>query len=156
MPPPLTPIASWLGLVEGTNPFLSLTFATLRLGLKDSPMLQIYTPLLILSFFLLRVVSLPMAYVVLVGDEAKYGLRGVSGDERGFSCTRGGREVRQGCAVSKCPSTNRISSPPNQSNSTPPQHSLPSIRWTCLAPTASTTTLAARPLFFSGPRRRAQ
>ena len=108
MPPPLTPIASWLGLVEGTNPFLSLTFATLRLGLKDSPMLQIYTPLLILSFFLLRVVSLPMAYVVLVGDEAKYGLRGVSGDERGFSCTRGGREVRQGCAVSKCSSINRI------------------------------------------------
>ena len=68
--------ACWLGLVEGTNPFLSLTFATLRLGMKNHPLLPVYTILLIVSFAALRVVSLPLAYWTLIGDVRNHGLKG--------------------------------------------------------------------------------
>ena len=61
--------------MEGTNPFLSLTFATLRMGLKDSAWLPIYTLLLMISFLTLRIASLPAAYIALVLDVADHGLR---------------------------------------------------------------------------------
>ena len=69
------PSGCWLGLVEGTNPFLSLTFATLRMGLKDSAWLPIYTLLLMISFLTLRIALLPAAYIALVLDVADHGLR---------------------------------------------------------------------------------
>lgn len=60
--------SAWLGTVEGTNPFLSGTFALMRLGLIDSPWLTGCTVGLLASFFVLRVINLPVCFHTLILD----------------------------------------------------------------------------------------
>ena len=52
--------AAWLGTVEGTNVFLGATFGMVRLGLQDNPWVQRWFVGLLVSFFTLRIISLPM------------------------------------------------------------------------------------------------
>jgi len=60
---------SWLGTVEGTNPFLSLTFAMMRCGFKPtSKALEYSTMGLLISFLFIRVLSLPVCFATIALD----------------------------------------------------------------------------------------
>jgi len=60
---------SWLGTVEGTNPFLSLTFAMMRCGCKPpSKALEYSTMGLLFSFLCIRVLSMPVCFATIALD----------------------------------------------------------------------------------------
>jgi hypothetical protein len=61
---------AWLGTTEFTNPFLSLTFGCMRFDMMESLTLKVATVALILSFFFLRVLSLPWCFAIHVSDVA--------------------------------------------------------------------------------------
>jgi hypothetical protein len=60
---------AWLGTVEGTNPFLCLTFAMMRCGFKPPSKALEYSTLSVLaSFLLIRVLSLPVCFATIALD----------------------------------------------------------------------------------------
>ena len=74
---------AWLGTVEFTNPFLSLTFGSMRFGLMESLLLKVGTIGMISSFFFLRVLSLPLCFYVRTSDTAsRYGKIKMDADDR--------------------------------------------------------------------------
>ena len=74
---------AWLGTVEFTNPFLSLTFGSMRFGLMESLILKVGTIGMISSFFFLRVLSLPLCFYFHTSDTAsRYGKIKMGADDR--------------------------------------------------------------------------
>lgn len=62
--------ATWMGVVEGTNPFLAAVFALKRIGPPwlNSPWATIFGVGLWLSFLIIRVINLPFVFAVVVKD----------------------------------------------------------------------------------------
>ena len=71
---------AWLGTVEGTNPFLSLTFAIMRCGIKKGKALEFSTIGLLLSFLFIRVLSLPSCFAFSSYAHDETGVRLPSAD----------------------------------------------------------------------------